>query len=80
MDEEALVQNLRSGHLAGAALDVFEREPEVHPSLLTMDNVVLAPHMGGCTQESRRAARLTCFENVAQVLRGERPATPVNEL
>ena len=80
VDEEALVQVLRSGHLAGAALDVFEREPEVHSALLTMDNVVLAPHMGGCTQESRRAARLACFENVAQVLRGERPATPVNEL
>ena len=62
VDEEALVQVLRSGHLAGAALDVFEREPEVHSALLTMDNVVLAPHMGGCTQESRRAARLTCFE------------------
>ena len=80
VDEDALVQILRSGHLTGAALDVFEREPEVHPALLTMDNVVLAPHMGGCTQESRRAARLACFENVALVLRGERPTTPVNEL
>ncbi len=79
VDEEALVQILRSGHLAGAALDVFEEEPGVHPALLTMDNVVLAPHMGGCTQWSRRTARLTCFENVARVLRGERPATPLND-
>jgi len=80
VDEQALVQTLRSGHLAGAALDVFEREPEVHPALLTMDNVVLAPHVGGGTHASRRMARLTCFENVACVLRGERPQTPVNEL
>lgn len=80
VDEDALVQILRSGHLSGAALDVFEREPELHPALLTMDNVVLAPHMGGCTRESRRMARLTCFENVALVLRGQRPSTPVNEL
>ena len=80
VDEQALVHALASGHLAGAALDVFEREPAVHPALLTLDNVVLAPHVGGGTREARRMARLTCFENVALVLRGQRPATPVNDL
>ncbi len=80
VDEEALVQALQSGHLAGAALDVFEEEPIVHPALLSMDNVVLAPHVGGGTQEARYMSRRQCFENVALVLRGERPLTPVNEL
>lgn len=46
VDEEALVQALRSGHLAGAALDVFENEPEIHPWLLEADNVLLLPHNG----------------------------------
>lgn len=80
VDEAALVQALRSGHLAGAALDVFDREPEVHPALIDMDNVVLAPHVGGGTEEARHASRLQSFENVALVLRGERPATPINEI
>ncbi len=80
VDEGALVQALQSGHLAGAALDVFEREPLVHPALLSMDNVVLAPHVGGGTQEARYLSRRQSFENVAQVLRGERPITPINEV
>lgn len=46
VDEEALVQALKSGHLAGAALDVFENEPEIHPWLLEADNVLLLPHNG----------------------------------
>lgn len=79
VDEAALVAALHSGHLAGAGLDVFENEPKVHPDLLTMDNVVLSPHVGGGTHESRHEARLLCAENIAAVLRGERPLTPVNE-
>ncbi len=80
VDENALVAALKSGHLAGAALDVFENEPAVHPDLLAMDNVVLSPHLGGGTIESRYAARRLCAENVAAVLRGQHPLTPVNEV
>ena len=76
--EEALIEALESGDLAGAALDVFEFEPVVHQSLLEMDNVCLTPHIGGGTVESRHAARYLCAQNVAAVLRGERPLTPVN--
>jgi glyoxylate reductase len=78
VDESALVEALQCGHLAGAALDVFENEPEVHPALLTMRNVVLAPHIGGGTQESRHQARCHCANDVARVLTGQRPLNPLN--
>ncbi len=77
--EGALVAALENSHLAGAALDVFEFEPSVHQTLLARNNVCLSPHIGGGTQESRHAARYLCAQNVAAVLRGERPLTPVNE-
>ena len=77
--EADLVTALECGHLAGAALDVFEDEPKVHPKLLAMPNVVLAPHIGGGTHQSRRAARCLAVENVARVLRGEPPITPINQ-
>ncbi len=75
--ESALVTALKSGHLSGAALDVFENEPEVHPALLEMTQVILTPHLGGGTREGRRQARLLCAENVAAVLLGKPPLTPV---
>ncbi len=76
--EQALVDTLLEGKIAGAALDVFEFEPKVHPALLQMSNVCLTPHIGGGTRESRRAARRLCAQNIAAVLQGKRPITPVN--
>jgi glyoxylate reductase len=79
VDESALAAALRSGHLGGAGLDDFEAEPRVNADLLDLENVVLTPHIGGGTIESRADARLLAAENVARVLRGERPITPVND-
>lgn len=79
VDESALVAALKSGHLAGAALDVFEDEPLVHPDLRPMDNVVLTPHIGGGTREGRHDARDFCVRNVARVLAGGRPLNVLNE-
>jgi glyoxylate reductase len=80
VDEPALVDALRAGQLAGAALDVFEDEPRVHPGLLELDNVVLAPHVGSATVETRTAMAVLAARNVVAVLRGEPPLTPVNTL
>ncbi len=68
VDEEALVAALAEGRVAGAALDVFEREPEVHPGLLALENVVLVPHLGSATQETREAMGMLCVEALRAVL------------
>jgi len=68
VDEEALVAALRTGRIAGAALDVFEREPEVHPGLLELENVVLVPHLGSATEETREAMGMLCVEALRAVL------------
>lgn len=78
VDEAALALALRDGVIAGAALDVFEREPEVYDGLLALDNVVLVPHLGSATIETRTAMALLAARNAAAVLRGEPALTPVN--
>jgi len=77
MDESAVVAALQSGHLAGAALDVFEEEPVVNEALFAMDNVVLTPHIGGATREQRRRGRLEASGEVARFLKGEPLLFPV---
>jgi glyoxylate reductase len=77
VDEEALAWALRQHLIAGAALDVYEREPVVHPDLLSLENVVLAPHLGSGTTETRTAMADLAARNVVEVLAGRRPLTPV---
>jgi glyoxylate reductase len=77
VDEAALAWALRQRLLAGAALDVYEREPEVHPDLLSLENVVLAPHLGSATTETRTAMADLAASNVIAVLAGQPALTPV---
>jgi glyoxylate reductase len=64
VDEEALVQALKTGEIAGAAMDVYEHEPQIHPELLTLDNVVLSPHTGTGTWEGRIAMCENVCDNI----------------
>ncbi len=75
VDESALADALHDGKIAGAALDVYEREPEVSEALLSLENVVLAPHLGSATRETRIAMGMLCVEALrAVLLEGRRPA------
>ena len=71
VDEAALVEALESGRIAGAGLDVFEREPQVTQALVTMDNVVLLPHLGSATEETRVAMGMRAFENLRLFFAGQ---------
>jgi glyoxylate reductase len=77
VDEPALAAALRDGVIAGAGLDVFEHEPEVLPDLLGLENVVLIPHLGSATVETRTAMAELAAANVVAVLAGDDPPTPV---
>ena len=77
VDEAALVVALREGQIAAAGLDVFEREPEVDPGLLELENVVLVPHLGSATLETRAAMAELAARNAIASARGEPLPTPV---
>jgi len=77
IDEQALVAALHSKHLLGAGLDVYQQEPAIHPGLVGLPNVVLLPHLGSATTETRLAmARLACTE-IVRFFAGEPPLNPV---
>ena len=71
IDEAALVEALADGRIAGAGLDVFEEEPQVHPGLLESERVVLAPHLGSATVEARAEMGRLCAASVRAALEGE---------
>ena len=73
VDEAALVAALETGEIAGAGLDVFEKEPTVSEGLLAMENVVLLPHLGSATSETRKAMGMRVVENVEAFFNGENP-------
>jgi len=79
VDEKALVQALKEGRIAGAGLDVYEKEPEVEPGLLEMKNVVLTPHIASASHESRLKMAIMAAENLVAGLMGKLPPNLVNE-
>jgi lactate dehydrogenase-like 2-hydroxyacid dehydrogenase len=78
IDEKALVQALRAGKIAGAGLDVFECEPELEPGLVELPNVVLTPHVGTSTLDTRIEMGEGCAVNIFAALDGQEPPTCVN--
>ena len=70
VDEAALVEALEAGQISGAGLDVYEQEPEIHPGLLGRENVVLLPHLGSATVETREAMGMRALENLAAFFDG----------
>jgi len=78
VDEAALAGALKAGKIAGAGLDVFEREPEVHPGLLELDNAVLAPHIASASVATRTRMSVMAAGNMIAALDGKRPPNPVN--
>jgi glyoxylate reductase len=77
VDEGSLAEALEKGRIFSAGLDVYEEEPKVHPKLLALENVVLAPHIGSASMETRDRMATLAAENLRAVLQGEQPRTPV---
>ena len=79
VDEDALVRAIKEGEIRGAGLDVFEKEPEVHPELKNLtESVVLAPHIGSASRETRHKMADIGVKNMIAGLRGEKPANIIN--
>jgi len=79
VDEKALVQALQGGKIAGAGLDVYEREPEIEPALIRMKNAVLVPHIASASYETRLRMAKMAAENLVAGLTGRRPPNLVND-
>lgn len=78
MDEAALVEALKTGEIAAAALDVYEFEPKVTKELLELDNVVLIPHLGNATIEARMEMGEAVYNNLKDYTEGKKPRNQVN--
>jgi lactate dehydrogenase-like 2-hydroxyacid dehydrogenase len=78
VDEEALVRALKEKRIAGVALDVYENEPRLSPGLAELENVVLAPHLGSATVQTRTKMAVMAAENLIAAVTGKTPANIVN--
>jgi glyoxylate reductase len=78
VNEQHLVDSLRSGHLAGAALDVFDNEPNINPELVGMENVILTPHIASATHEAREKMGIMAVDAIINCLNNEKPYNMVN--
>ncbi|MCF7812012.1 D-glycerate dehydrogenase [Candidatus Gracilibacteria bacterium] len=78
VDEKALGEALQSAEIAGAGLDVYEEEPSIHPSLLKLHNVILLPHIGSASRQTREAMARIAAENILAFVKGEKIPAPVN--
>jgi glyoxylate reductase len=79
VDDEALVSVLRGRRIAGAGLDVFEGEPDIHPGYLALPNVFLLPHIGSATVEAREAMGYRVLANLAAFFSGDEPPDRLND-
>ena len=79
VNEKDLVEGLRSGHLGGVALDVYDNEPTIDPELIGMENVVLTPHIASATTEARNKMGEQAINAILDTLEGEKPTTIANE-
>jgi len=77
VDDRALVDALREGQLAGAALDVYENEPEITKGMIDLDNLILLPHIGSASTDTRNRMALLVADNVLEALAGKQPRTLV---
>jgi lactate dehydrogenase-like 2-hydroxyacid dehydrogenase len=78
VDDAALIDALKSGTIRAAGLDVFENEPRLNPGFLELDNVVLTPHVGSSTEDTRRAMAMTAAKNAVAALTGGTPPNLIN--
>ena len=79
VNEKDLAKALLSGQLAGAALDVFDNEPDINPELIGMENIVLTPHIASATLEAREKMGEQAINAILDVFQGEKPENMVNE-
>lgn len=80
VDENALIKALKNKTIRGAGLDVFVNEPDINKEFFTLNNIVMLPHLGSATFESRNDMGILAAQNVIEVLNGKKPITPVNKI